>query len=82
MYKLLFEKFEIVGNSEKNLPRWTEIFNNIDELLKFLNEHKDYLISDGYSIKIRSIKVHSIEYAYLNTEVKNKAKIEKIRSDK
>ena len=51
--KILFEKYE----KDTILYSWTRLFNNIDDLLKFMKEHKEYLLGDEYySIKIRAIK--------------------------
>lgn len=54
--KILFEKFS--GNNL--LHSWTMLFNNIDEVLKFMEQKKDYLLGDNlspdYTIKIRGIK--------------------------
>ena len=40
--KILFEKYDI--ESGKILENWTKLFDNIDELLKFLGDNKWFII--------------------------------------
>lgn len=53
MNKILFEKFD---DKDKELKAWTRIFNNVDELLNYMTESKDYLLDKNYKIVIREIK--------------------------
>lgn len=51
--KILFEKF----HKNEILNNWTKLFDNEEDLLKFMEENKGYLLGDeNYSIKIRAIK--------------------------
>ena len=50
--KILYEKYE----GRERLDAWTNIFNNIDEVIAFMSEHKDHALGDGFTIKISSVK--------------------------
>lgn len=56
---ILFEKYNITNGKNELLNGWTETFDNIDDLIDFLKEHKKYLLSnsklDSYKIVIRNI---------------------------
>lgn len=55
--KILFEKFS--GNNILN--SWTKLFNDIDELLKFMEDNKEYLLGENYSLKIRTVEEYKNE---------------------
>lgn len=56
---ILFEKYNITNGKNELLNGWTETFDNIDDLIDFLKEHKKHLLSncklDSYKIVIRNI---------------------------
>ena len=55
MCKILFEKYRIHYREEK-CHAWTRLFNNIEEVLKFMKENKEHVLGEEYMIVITSIE--------------------------
>lgn len=56
---ILFEKYNITNGKNEILNGFTQTFNSVDDLLLFLQEHKEHLLSnyrlDSYKIVIRDV---------------------------
>lgn len=56
---ILFEKYNITNGKDELLNGLTKTFDDIDDLLEYLQEHKRYLLSncklDSYKIVIRNV---------------------------
>lgn len=64
---ILLEKYDITNGKNELLNAWTTLFNNIDELLDFLQKHKEYLLGgnlDQYELVIRNVKLKAKENKY------------------
>lgn len=55
MERIIFEKYCIENNKNELLNAWTKVFNNLDEVINYINENKNYVLSKGYKIVIRSV---------------------------
>ena len=55
MTKILFEKYYIHYREEK-CHAWTRLFNNIEEVIKFMEENKDHVLGEEYMIVITSVE--------------------------
>lgn len=55
--KILFKKYDELGN---DLTEWSQLFEDIESLLNYLNEHpfKNCIINEGYKIIIEGIKLY------------------------
>lgn len=61
---ILLEKYNITDGKDELLNGWTTMFNNVDELLEFLQKHKNHLLGgklDQYKLVIRNVKSGSQE---------------------
>lgn len=59
---ILLEKYNITNGKNELLNGWTTLFNDIDELLDFLQKHKKYLLGgklDQYKLVIRNVNLES-----------------------
>ena len=56
---ILIEKYNITNGKNEILNACTHLFNNVDELIEYLEKHKKYLLSDckldSYKIVIRDV---------------------------
>ncbi len=55
MTKILFEKYYIHYREEK-CNAWTRLFENIEEVIKFMEENKDHVLGEEYMIVITSVE--------------------------
>ena len=56
---ILLEKYNITNGRNELLDGWTTLFNNVDELIEFLQKNKKHLLGgklDQYKLVIRNIK--------------------------
>lgn len=54
--KILFQKFVVSGERKgENCEAWEKLFDNVEQLLEYMNEWQDYLLGDDYEIRIREI---------------------------
>ena len=59
---ILIEKYDITNGKNELLNSWTTLFNNIDELINFLKENKEYLLGgklNQYKLVIRDVNSNS-----------------------
>lgn len=59
---ILLEKYNITNGKNELLNGWTTLFNDIDEFLNFLQEHKKYLLGgklDQFKLVIRDVNLES-----------------------
>lgn len=59
---ILLEKYNITNGKNELLNGWTTLFNDIDELLDFLQKHKKHLLGgklDQYKLVIRNVNLES-----------------------
>ena len=59
---ILLEKYDITDGKNELLNGWTTLFNDIDELLNFLKEHKKYVLGgkyDQYKLVIRDVNLEN-----------------------
>ena len=55
MTKILFEKYGIEYREEK-YHAWTRLFNNIEELIKFMEENKEHVLTEDEMLVITSVE--------------------------
>lgn len=55
MTKILFEKYRI-HYREEQCHAWTRLFNDIEEVIKFMDENKEHVLGEDYMIVITSVK--------------------------
>ena len=76
---ILFEKYNITNGKNELLNGLTKTFDNIDDLLEYLQEHKKHLLSnyklDSYKIVIRDVWPYK-EKQNLNKQIEKKEKYE------
>lgn len=53
--KILFEKLQ----GEKVLENWTKVFDNVDGLLDYMNENKNYILGEPYLNQYYSIRIRT-----------------------
>ena len=51
---ILFEKYDRKYN--ETLLNWDRIFNNVEELITFIEKNKDCILGDRYEITIKEVK--------------------------
>ena len=59
---ILIEKYDITNGKNELLNSWTTLFNNLDELINFLKENKEYLLGgklNQYKLVIRDVNSNS-----------------------
>lgn len=55
---ILLEKYNITNGKNELLTGWTTLFKDVEDLINFLNEHKNYLLGgklDRYQLIIRNV---------------------------
>ena len=55
MTKILFEKYGIQYR-EKKYHAWTRLFNTIEEVIKFMEENKEYVLAEDEMLVITSVE--------------------------
>ena len=55
---ILLEKYDITNGKNELLTGWTTLFKDVEDLINFLNEHKNHLLGgklDRYQLIIRNV---------------------------